>query len=201
MSGGIDKRHGAYLPHWTRDGATYSATFRLVDSLPVSVLAGYVQEREGIVARAAANGRELSALERARLDELHSERIEAYLDSGAGACWLRDERVAELVQGALMHFEGVRYEVFAWCVMPNHVHAVFRPREGFGLSAILHSWKGFTSSEANKLLGRTGAFWQPESYDHLIRDEEEFAHAVRYVLENPAKAGLRDWQWVGCRGV
>jgi hypothetical protein len=65
------------------------------------------------------------------------------------------------------------------------------------LSDILHSWKSFTAKEANKVLGRCSDFWQPESYDHLIRDEADFNHQVRYVLENPAKAGLKNWKWVG----
>jgi type I restriction enzyme M protein len=72
---------------------------------------------------------------------------------------------------------------------------------GYSLDGILHSWKSFTAKEANKVLARTGAFWQPESFDHLIRDEQDFTHAVEYVLNNPAKAGLSDWKWVGGTGV
>ena len=92
--------------------------------------------------------------------------------------------------------------------MPNHVHVVIQPFAGktttagtavphSELSEILHSWKSFTSKEANKLLRRSGDFWQAEYYDHLIRDESDFRHAVRYVLDNPIKAGLRNWKWVG----
>ncbi len=193
----IQKRRGAYLPHWTREGATYSVTFRLADSLPAKVLAAWVGEREDIVKRAATMGRPLTDDEMRRLDELHSQRIEKYLDSGAGECQLRDPRIANIVRDSLLHFDGDRYDLAVWCVMPNHVHVVVRPRPGHELSDILHSWKSFTATKVNRLLGRTGAFWQPECYDHLIRDWDELAHAVEYVMDNPGKAGLRDWPWVG----
>ena len=88
--------------------------------------------------------------------------------------------------------------VLAWCVMPNHVHAVVRPLEGFELPRIVHSWKSFTSNRANEILGRKGAFWQAEAYDHLVRDANDLRRVVRYVLRNPVAAGLRGWKWVGC---
>ena len=111
------------------------------------------------------------------------------------AAWL-DPRVAEMVSNALQHFEGERYTLVAACVMPNHVHAVFAPLHGHGLADILHSWKSFTSKEANKLLGTTGQFWEREYFDRLIRNADELERTVRYVAENPTKAGLKDWKWV-----
>jgi REP element-mobilizing transposase RayT len=103
-------------------------------------------------------------------------------------------------------FDGERYSLAAWCVMPNHVHVVVQPFASVTggtpvprseLPDILHSWKSFTSKQANQLLQRSGDFWQAEYYDHLIRNEADFRHAVRYVLDNPIKAGLRNWKWVG----
>ena len=84
--------------------------------------------------------------------------------------------------------------------MPNHVHVVFRPIGNHQLAAILHSWKSYTANAANRILKRTGSFWQREYYDHLIRNEEDFLRIVRYVMNNPVKAGLRDWPWVELRG-
>ncbi len=104
-----------------------------------------------------------------------------------------------MVQNALMHFDGDRYEIVAWCIMPNHVHVIVRPLGENQLSEILHSWKSFTAKEANRILRRTGQFWQEEYYDHLIRDEEEFNAEVQYVLDNPLKAGLKDWPWRGMK--
>ena len=194
----IIKRRGANLPHWTRDGATYAVTFRLADSLPAAVLLQWEAERDHIVRRAAALGRPLSEHEMDRLDELHSERIEAWLDQGHGSCALRDSALASVVSNALKHFDGQRYDLFAWCVMPNHVHAVLRPLPDFRLARILQSIKGFTGKRANELLGKVGAgeFWQPESYDHLIRAGDDLHRQVAYVVGNPVAAGLRDWPWV-----
>ena len=104
--------------------------------------------------------------------------------------------IADAVAGALRAFDGVRYRLFAWCVMPNHVHVVFQPSQGSGLAEILHSWKSFTAREAQRKFGIRGAFWQREYYDHLIRDEEQFFRAVKYVAENPVRAGLEGWKWV-----
>ena len=104
---------------------------------------------------------------------------------------------ANRVVTALTKFDSQRLHLGAYAVMPNHVHAVVQPVPGFELPSILHSWKSFTANKANKLLGRSGAFWQAEYYDHLIRDESEFQHYVKYTRDNPAVAGLMDWPWVG----
>jgi putative DNA methylase len=95
-------------------------------------------------------------------------------------------------------FRG-RYELLAWVVMPNHVHAVVRPLPGHTLSQILKSWKGFSAREANRLLGRDGEFWQGESYDHLIRDDEDMHRCCHYTTMNPVNARFcerpEDWPW------
>jgi len=194
--GEVNIRSRGRLPHWEADGATYFVTFRLGDSLPQKVLASYQFERQDIVLTAQRQGREITATERKRLDELFSEKVEGYLDAGAGACHLSQPEIADMVAGALQFFESKRYRQFAWSVMPNHVHAVFRPLPGWTLESILHSWKSFTSKEANKLLKTEGQFWEPEYYDHLIRSEEEFQHYIEYVELNPVRAGLKDWKWV-----
>ena len=195
----IQTRRGMYLPHWTQQGATYAVTFRLADALPADVVAKWESERREIVARPRRQNRELTEAEEHRLAELFSEKVDGYLDAGHGECWLRDQRIAKMVRDALLHFQAQRYDLVAWCIMPNHVHAIVRPIGKHALSEILHSWKSFTAQRANRFLNREGKFWQPESYDHLIRDEQEFRNQVRYVLENPNKAGLKSWPWVDAR--
>jgi REP element-mobilizing transposase RayT len=190
-------RRGAYLPHWTREGAIYAVTFRLADALPQSVVNAWEKEREEIVVRAHRQKRELNQPERAELQRLFSEKVEKYLDAGHGACWMKQPPVADLIEKALKHFDGERYRLLAWCVMPNHVHVVVKPASGQKLSAINHSWKSYTANKANRLLGRSGTFWQPEPYDHLIRDDADLEHAIEYVLNNPIAAGLQNWRWVG----
>ncbi len=193
----LKRRQGAYLPHWTLSAkGIYAVTFRLVDSLPASVLVRLVREREELKRRENTDIRGLSQEEEMRLRHLHSQRIEAFLDAGAGSCWLGIAAVADVMAKTLVHFDGVRYRLHAWCVMPNHVHAVVEPLLEHELPEILHGWKSFSAKAANRVLRRSGEFWQPEYYDHLIRDEQDYAHAIRYVLENPIKAGLVGWRWL-----
>jgi Rad3-related DNA helicase/REP element-mobilizing transposase RayT len=193
----VQIRKGAYLPHWTRSDTVYAITFRLADSLPQSVLKDFIAQRQEIIARARNQDRPLNDADVNELHRLHSEKIETYLDSGAGRCWMRDDRVAKIIADALSHFDGQRYRLIGWCIMPNHVHAVVQPAPDQKLPDIIRSWKTFTAREANKLLDRNGEFWQPEYYDHLIRDEDDLRHAVEYAWDNPDKAGLVDWKWRG----
>jgi REP element-mobilizing transposase RayT len=193
-------RQGAYLPHWTRQGAIYATTFRLIDSVPQSILRAWEFERDDIVRTARQLGRELTSSEQRRLEQLFAEKIDRYLDAGRGECWVYRDDVAASVSGALGFFEGVRYKLLAWCVMPNHVHAVLEPVGEHTLPEILHSWKSFTANKCNKELGRTGAFWHPEYYDHLVRDDADLHRQVEYVLSNPGRAGLTGWKWVS-RGI
>ncbi|MEA2069633.1 MAG: TatD family hydrolase, partial [Verrucomicrobiota bacterium] len=109
-------RQGAHLPHWTRGGGIYSVTFRLADSLPCRVLVSWKTERDNIIRIATKQQRPLSDVEKDQLHKLHSEKVEAFLDAGQGECWLGNEGVAELVQCTLMHFDGERYRLVAWCV-------------------------------------------------------------------------------------
>jgi len=194
----IKRRKGANLPHWTQEGATYSVTFRLADSLPSSVVEAWHRERQEIVDRAEAQGRSLTYIERKELNRLYSDRVDAQLSAGHGECHMRDERIAQLIRNALLHFDRDRYELLAWCVMPNHVHAVLKPIGEHELPQILQAWKSYTAKQANAILDRTGTFWQSEYYDHLIRDEEDFHRSVQYVLDNPSRAALEGWRWVGC---
>ncbi len=193
----VRRRKGAYLPHWTQAGSTYAVTFRLADSLPAEVLERWHSQRDRFVQQAGTQGREPTPKEQRELTRLYCDHVESFLNAGHGRCYLRDPRIAELVQNALKHFDGKRYDLIVWVIMPNHVHAVIRPRPGEELPTILHSWKSYTANKANKLLGRNESFWQDEYYDHIIREEEDFNHQVDYILNNPAKAGLENWAWVG----
>ena len=178
-----------YLPHLDKPSMIQSITFRLADSIPTEVLTAWKTEL-------ALTGSE--AADDPRCAELR-ERIERYADQGHGACWLRDERVAKQVENALMYFDGERYRLLAWSVMPNHVHALIETLPGFPLGDIVHSWKSFTAKQANKLLDRAGEFWMPDYFDRYIRDEKHLAAVTDYIEQNPMKAGLvrsaGDWRW------
>jgi len=117
--------------------------------------------------------------------------MERWLDEGHGSCLLRRPDCAEIVAETLQHFEGERVAMISFVVMPNHVHALFAQNPEWPLEKLIRSWKGFTARQINKLLGRSGNFWQRDFFDRLIRDEKHFANVVRYVRRNPEKAGLR----------
>src|SRR4029077_20053601 len=126
----VSIRNRGHLPHWEAATATYFVTFRLADSLPQEALRRILFAREDIPATAAQMGRKISETERKRLMKLHTRRIEKYLDDGVGACFLGNDAVAKVVADSLRQFHGTRYQLFAWCVMPNHVHVVFQTLAG-----------------------------------------------------------------------
>ncbi len=192
----ILKKRSNDLPHWTQPGATYSVTFRLADAIPATVASRLRKEREELLRQEEAHG-QLSRENRQRVYALFSDRVDKLLDSGKGKCILRDPANAKTVQDALLHFNGNRYQLWAWCIMPNHVHVVFTPDEGHSLESILHSWKSLTAHQMRDGSTEDPAIWQKESYDHLVRDDTDFLHCVKYTLSNPTYAGLKDWRWLG----
>jgi REP-associated tyrosine transposase len=100
------------------------------------------------------------------------------------------------VAETLHHFEGERVAMISFVVMPNHVHAAFVQDPECPLEKLIRSWKGFTARQVNKLLGRSGNFWQRDYFDRLVRDEKHFANCVRYIRRNPEKAGLSQGEFI-----
>ena len=144
-----------------------AVTFRLADSLPREAIANL--QGTGPAAR---------------------EQKQALLDAGHGMCALRDPRIATLVEHALQFFDGDRYRLLAWVVMPNHVHVLIEAGTTHSLASIVQSWKRETARRANEMLGRQGPFWQSDYYDRYIRNGEHFYSAVAYIHRNPVIAGL-----------
>ena len=179
-----------YLPHFDHPGLIQAITFRLADALPAEKLRRWEQE--------LAHETELvRAVEKKR-------RMEAWIDAGHGECWLGEEGAAQIVQDALLHFDGARYRLLAWCLMPNHVHVLIETQEGWPLGGIVHSWKTWTARKINDHLGRTGVVWQREYHDRYIRDAEHLANVTRYIEQNPVEAGLcadaTAWRWSSACG-
>ncbi len=178
-----------YLPHFDAAGVYQAITYRLADSLPQEV----VERIE----------REIGDLPPDEHAEERRQRCEVWLDRGLGACHLGDQRIAGIVLDAWLHFAGQRYDLCAWVVMPNHVHALIRERPGFPLARVIDSWKTWTARRANLALGRSGTFWQADYWDRFIRDERHYLAAVAYIHDNPAKAGLAgsaaEWGWSSAR--
>jgi putative transposase len=182
------------LPHRLPPGEAIFLTFRLADTLPRQVVAQLHEEAALLTNRADITPEQLYA-ERKR----HFGRFDRTLDNADfGPTWLRQPDIAALVVQSLHYFDGGRgYDLLGYCLMPNHLHmVVLLLPEAPPLIKTLQRLKSYTATQANKLLGRTGAFWQAESYDHVVRNGE-LERIISYVLENPVKAGLVDnWeQW------
>lgn len=117
--------------------------------------------------------------------------------------WLGYCEIASVVAKAFHFWDTKKYDLIAFTVMPNH--AVFTLNETdvsqplIALDRVMQSLKGFTALECNKRLKRSGAFWEHESYDRLVRDRNELHRIVHYTLQNPVKAGdshrWQDWKW------
>lgn len=159
-----------YLPHFDGPQSTQFVTFRLCDSLPKAVVEKWCSEGSA--------------------DVVIRKRIEKYLDAGYGECWLRQKQAADVVRDSIKFFDKIKYDLKAWVIMPNHVHILISLYEKVHLPEVLHSIKSFSAKEANKVLNRTGQFWQKESFDRYIRDFRHFASVVKYIENNPVKAGL-----------
>ena len=181
------------LPHLTAPGAAYFVTFRLADSMPEATGDRFCSMRKRIEnLRAQGKAKEAMYLQ----SRLTGEE-ESCLDLGLGACLLNQPDLAKLVMDALLHFEADRYDTYACCLMPNHVHSVFRPLGAWSLRKIVHSWKSFTAHEMVRAMSKRGSVWQHETFDHLVRTRRDLDKFVAYVLANPQKGGLgADWPWV-----
>lgn len=183
----IDIRTGGNLPHWEQGSVWYFVTFRLADALPRDVVEKIQQQREQW--RRTHDLKKLTREELGEYHQLFSARYEQLLHAGSGSCVLRDPPNADTMRGALRHFDGRRYVLDEHVVMPNHVHVLVKPLAGHGLAEIMHSWKSYTANQLNRRLGRTGQFWQHESYDHIVRNEPAMDAIRRYIRENPKVAG------------
>jgi putative transposase len=217
------------LPHIHPPGAILFVTFRLAGSIPKSVLKTWKAEKTWLELQIKRVSSELAVNKtseilnhQARLNAFHRRWFREYeeiLDKADhGPTWLRDKRVARSVADSLEYRDGKVYRLDAYCIMSNHVHVVFQPflderslslKKDAGrlayeskdppLDVIMHSLKSYTANEANKILSRSGPFWETESYDRVVRDSREYYRVKAYVLNNPVKAGLvkhwREWPW------
>jgi putative transposase len=185
------------LPHWRCKGGTYFVTFRLNDSLPQSVIEEMQEEKlrwQRIFAHhktEAVGGIPSEVfLEYEESQKRTFLKAEGLLDFGLGSCLLKEEDTRDIVDDAVRYFDDERYYLFAWCVMPNHVHVALQPIDDWSLEDILGSWKKFSAAKINTKFGRSGQLWQTESFDRLVRDAAHYYKVVRYIAKNPASAGL-----------
>jgi putative transposase len=186
------------LPHWFQPGVTYFVTFRTDDSVPQALLRAWHKRRDVWLRRHgidpyATNWKTVLCKDADLEDEYHgtfTREFMDYLDRGYGACVLRQKHLAQFVSDALRHFDGDRYHLGDFVVMPNHVHLLCCLVGSTEIELQCRSWKKFAAGQINQALGRNGRFWQEESFDHLVRSPEQFEHFQRYIAANPIRAGL-----------
>ena len=179
--------HRGNLPHWQQDGRYYFVTWRTADSLPQEKLAQLQREKKEWLNK---NPEPHSDEQTTEYHRLFSSRIHNWLDNNLGSCPMRDPAIAKIVANALEHFDGERYDLEGYAVMPNHVHVVFRLCENEDLTKVLHSWKSFTAKEINNHLGQSGELWQEEYFDTLIRSPKHLGAVRQYIWDNPKRAKL-----------
>jgi len=213
-----------HLPHWRQMGATYFFTFRLADSLPQEKLRelellreqwrraggtdrrsvlhtkGRTVRRPILQAKDGTDRRSVLQLEEDFAREV-MQQVEVWLDQGLGKCWLQSPSLRHIVIDALHYFDGERYELDCYVIMPNHVHGIIRPLHPseYPLEKILQGRKLKTGIEINRALLRQGKLWQEESFDRIIRDEEHLWRCAQYIGRNPKMAGLpesRCTRWI-----
>ncbi|RME95753.1 MAG: hypothetical protein D6766_02430, partial [Verrucomicrobia bacterium] len=182
------------LPHRHQTGATAFVTFRLKDSLPVARLRAWHKEHQAFL---KAHPKPWSESTWRQYRRRFPSRLEDWLDEAHGACLLKPPMAAAAVEATLRQFDGTRYVLDEYVIMPNHVHALLKPLAPHTLTDILHSWKSYTAHAINRLLGRKGQLWEHESFDHLVRTREQLERLRRYIRENPAKAGLKSGYRLG----
>ena len=175
------------LPHWEVGQATYWITFRLADSIPQSKIAVWREEYEEWAKR---HPQPWDDVVWAEYDERFGDRLDKWLDAGMGSCALARQDMREVVRESLLYCDGSRFELCGAVIMPTHVHCLMRPFDGYKLSALMRAIKSVSARKANQILGKSGAFWQDESYDHIVRSTEQYAHFLRYIRDNPTKANL-----------
>jgi putative transposase len=202
------------LPHWQPQDRIFFITFRLEHSLPSAVLEALRRERareERFIRAHQQSSRHHQELY--ELDKKYFGAYDTWLDRclSESPAWLAQVPVAQIVMDELYRLDGIRYILLAFCIMPNHVHLLIDTAgltasspgnqggmvRNYPVTASLRLIKGRTARYCNQVLGRSGPFWHAESYDHVVRNDQELSRIRQYIRDNPIKAGLVvDWmEW------
>ncbi|MCG2591122.1 transposase [Rhodohalobacter sulfatireducens] len=203
------------LPHWQIQGAEYFVTFRLAGSLPIHV----VKSLQLLRKKYQKSITEKTENKKDSLRKFELKIFKKYEDLLDKCCtgprWLEKPKISKIIKDSIHYRDGNKYDLYAYCIMSNHVHMVFKHIENQEIKSsseslppitrILKNLKSYTALQANKILEREGAFWNVESYDHLIRNNTELENIIRYTIYNPVKANLvenwEDWQQTYCKPI
>ena len=185
-------------PPLEKGRAIYWITFRLADAIPQDKLRAQREARNLWLKR---HPKPWSERDWNDYDQRFGAQTEAWLDAGMGSRALARPDAREIVKNSLLRFDGERLRLHAAVIMPTHVHLLLEPLRSHDLSRILQGIKGASARELNNLLGTTGTFWLDESYDHIVRSEEQYWRLIRYIANSPLKAGLGTDEYWHYQGV
>jgi putative transposase len=197
----VDRR----LPHWQQPGVICFITWRTHDSMPEAVIKRWQQEREAWLVQAGLTANQARAKDAEKslpLNKRHlfksyiAQRWMDSLDACHGACELRQPPLARIVADSLSHFDGDRYLLTDFVVMPNHVHLLVAFPDEEAMMRQCESWKHYTATKINRILARSGRFWQQDAFDHLLRSEVQFRYLREYIARNPSKARLQAGEFI-----
>ncbi len=186
-------------PHWSQAGAIVFVTFRTNDSVPQDVVHQWdCEKNQWLEQRGLLNGRNwrddigsLDEKSRVEFNRRFDRTREDFLDTCQGKCLLKRPDLANIVCDSLLHFDGVRYRMGDFVVMPNHVHLLAAFPDSDTMEKQFDSWLHFTAFRINQAVGEKGHFWQQEPFDHLLRSIEQYDYLREYIAMNPQKAGLK----------
>ena len=192
------------LPHWCQAGTVCFMTWRTADSMPKPVVQRWEAERAELLRqhhidsagdwRAALN--RLPAVVRQKIKWTLTERWDSHLDNCHGRCVLKRPELGQIVADSLCSFDGERYVVTDFVVMPNHIHLLVAFLDEDTMLKQVANWKRYTARTINVELKDKGHFWQEEDFDHLVRSPEHFDYYRRYIADNPIRAHLKDGEWI-----
>ncbi len=194
-----------HLPHYIVEGYAYFINARLHGSLPKKVIDNLKQtydRKVELISSIKNNAKKHEAYLALKWEYFTEFDMELHTHKKSPV-WLANDSIAQLVKEALHYRDNKDFNLIAYTIMSNHIHLVIFPflekiaseseyKNKYPLGGLLASFKKYTALKANKILNRSGAFWQHESYDHVVRDNDELLRIVKYVLNNPVKAGLVD---------
>jgi type I restriction enzyme R subunit len=196
--------HERCRPHWSQTGAIVFATFRTADSIPAEVIDRWEREKNDWMQRRGHSiskhwSQILPTLDDEEQAEFHREfdrTREAFLDTCHGRCLLRRPELAQIVADSLLHFDGKRYRMGDFVVMPNHVHLLAAFGDAEAMERQFDSWLHYTAFRIHQQIGEKGHFWQQEPFDHLVRSVEQYEYLRAYIADNPRKANLKEGEFI-----
>lgn len=190
-----------FLPHLEMPGAVTFVTFRLADSMPRAVVVRWREEVDawlaehgfaGWSAKQVLESQDVDLQRKRELRRFKERCWHGHLDRCHGSCHLKAAEMREQVAASLLHFDGQRYDVERFVIMPNHVHVLLQMRADFSLRQQFRAIQRFSARRINHRLKRSGSLWQGEPFDHIVRNEAQFEYLRKYITDNPAKAGITE---------